>query len=192
MLLFCRDDDKGLVIMSRHRYPIEVCRVFERTTSTKLKKALTCPQLPGLEESMKTDGVNSTSKELSRDKKKKVSDLNKKSRDGGRLNKFTLKAMLGDALGYGPALSEHIILDAGLLPSMKIGDENNKNIDDTMFQSLLLAITKFEDWLSDVMSGYKVPEGYILMQIKTPIRKESEVSSEVVQSKVTSAFYVMV
>lgn len=164
--------------------------MFERTTSTKLKKTLTCQQLPDLEESMKTDGVNSTSEEPSCDKKKKISVSNKKSRDGGQLNKFILKAMLGDALGYGPALSEHIILDAGLLPSMKIGDENNKNIDDAMFQSLLLAITKFEDWLTDIMSGYKVPEGYILMQNKTPIRKESEHSSEVGQSKVTPAFYV--
>src|SRR6185437_5419323 len=36
-----RDDNKGLAIMSRHRYPIEACRVFERTDFAKLKDKLT-------------------------------------------------------------------------------------------------------------------------------------------------------
>ncbi|RVW71611.1 E3 ubiquitin-protein ligase UPL6 [Vitis vinifera] len=39
-----RDDDKGVAIMSRHRYPVEICRVFERTATTKLQAALTSPK----------------------------------------------------------------------------------------------------------------------------------------------------
>ena len=39
-----RDDDKGVAIISRHWYPVEICRVFECTTTTKLQAALTSPK----------------------------------------------------------------------------------------------------------------------------------------------------
>ncbi|KAK1294026.1 hypothetical protein QJS10_CPA16g01710 [Acorus calamus] len=102
---YVRDDYKGLTIMSRHRYPIEASRVFERTSFEKLQKALICPNATG-EENYDEPKVQDNSK-------------NQKSTDSSK--KVTLKVILGEALGYGPALSEHIILDAGLLSNMKLG-----------------------------------------------------------------------
>ncbi|RVW64703.1 Nuclear export mediator factor Nemf [Vitis vinifera] len=43
----------------------------------------------------------------------KSSEPSKNTNDGARAKQATLKTVLGEALGYGPALSEHIILDAG-------------------------------------------------------------------------------
>ncbi|BBG93031.1 zinc knuckle CCHC-type family protein [Prunus dulcis] len=151
------DDDKGVAIMSRHRYPIEICRLFERTTAAKLQEALTFSKEPDNNESVKDqEGANN------------VSDAQKEkkgSRKGGKpAESITLKNVLGEALGYGPALSEHIILDAGLIPNTKLCNENK--LDDDTIQLLVEAVAKFEDWLHDVISGDKIPEGYILMQNK--------------------------
>jgi hypothetical protein len=45
----------------------------------------------------------------------------KRVNDGSNSGKkATLKAILGESLGYGPALCEHIILDVGLQPNMKV------------------------------------------------------------------------
>lgn len=130
--------------MSRHRYPIEICRLFERTTASKLQESLTA---------FSHEVKDSETKEQNGGKK------------GGKSNEskqFTLKNILGDALGYGPQLSEHIILDAGLVPSTKLSQD--KKLDDNEIQLLVQAVIVFEDWLEDVISGQKVPEGYILMQ----------------------------
>ncbi|KAH9683984.1 CCHC-type domain-containing protein [Citrus sinensis] len=168
-----RDDDKGVAIMSRHRYPTEICRVFERTTASKLHAALTSSKEPDANEPDKVneDGnnVSNASKEnLGGQKGGKSFDLsknsNKNSNDGARAKQPTLKTVLGEALGYGPALSEHIILDAGLVPNMKLSEVNK--LEDNAIQVLVLAVAKFEDWLQDVISGDIVPEGYILMQNK--------------------------
>ncbi|KAF8111949.1 hypothetical protein N665_0070s0019 [Sinapis alba] len=139
-----RDDNKGFAIMSRHRYPIEICRVFERTTVSKLQESLTA---------FSHEAKDNESKEQNGGKK------------GGKSNEakqFTLKNILGDALGYGPQLSEHIILDAGLVPSTKLSED--KKLDDNEIQLLVQAVIVFEDWLEDIIYGQKVPEGYILMQ----------------------------
>ncbi|KAJ4871179.1 zinc knuckle (CCHC-type) family protein [Raphanus sativus] len=139
-----RDDNKGFAIMSRHRYPIEICRLFERTTASKLQESLTA---------FSYEVKDSETKEQNGGKK------------GGKSNEakqFTLKNILGDALGYGPQLSEHIILDAGLVPTTKLSLD--KKLDDNEIQLLVQAVIVFEDWLEDVISGQKVPEGYILMQ----------------------------
>ncbi|PIA60910.1 hypothetical protein AQUCO_00300436v1 [Aquilegia coerulea] len=184
-----RDDDKGLTIMSRHRYPVETCRVFERTTVLKLQEALNSMSKSDNEESVEIDkSVNESSnnsqekpgnrkneKKHSNRQNEKSSDSNKVVNDGGRAKQATLKVVLGEALGYGPALSEHIILDAGLVPNTKIG--NDRKIDSDMIQVLVQAVEKFEDWLVDVISGEKVPEGYILMQ-KKAIGKDNLSSQE--------------
>lgn len=168
-----RDDDKGVAIMSRHRYPVEICRVFERTTAEKLQEALTFSKEPDKIEPDKNESVkdqvggNDVS-EAPKEKKGgrkggKPAEPSKNTGDA-KAKQATLKIVLGDALGYGPALSEHIILDAGLIPNTKVSKENK--LDDNMIKLLVEAVAKFEDWLHDVISGEKIPEGYILMQNK--------------------------
>ncbi|XP_057959067.1 uncharacterized protein LOC131151707 [Malania oleifera] len=170
-----RDDDKGLAIMSRHHYPIDICRVFERTTGAKLEAALTSQNSTDNNEmnEVKEAGSNALDivKEMQGSKKSgKSSESGRNTNDGARAKQFTLKIILGEALGYGPALSEHIILDAGLVPSTKL--TKDIKIDDDTIQILVQAVAKFEDWLEDVISGDRVPEGYILMQNKNFGRKE--------------------
>ncbi|KAK2643714.1 hypothetical protein Ddye_018909 [Dipteronia dyeriana] len=167
-----RDDDKGVAIMSRHRYPTEICRVFERTTVSKLHAALTSVKEPDNKEPDKVDengkyvadapkGKQGGNKSGKSSEPSKTSSKN--SGDSARAKQATLKTVLGEALGYGPALSEHIILDADLVPNTKVkGDK----LDEDTIQVLAAAVAKFEDWLQDVILGDKVPEGYILMQNK--------------------------
>lgn len=188
-----RDDNKGLAIMSRHRYPVEACRVFERTDFTKLKDTLMMNAVDDKESSQVTPGsidaqepsvtpsdgvpVTDKSEEPSTTTGKKSASKNKQSSSNAKAsnnapsNKSTLKTLLGEALAYGPALAEHIILDAGLLPSTKVGKDPESSIDDHTIQSLVESISKFEDWLVDVMSGQRIPEGYILMQNKAAAKK---------------------
>lgn len=171
-----RDDDKGFAIMSRHRYPIEFCRVFKRSTSSKLKEAIAASYEQGEDEEVeaKEDGSNvlDTSKTKKNAKKGgKIPDANKTGNDGTRSKKCTLKMVIGEGLGYGPQLSEHMILDAGLTPSMKISKDNK--LDEGKVEVLGQAVGRFEDWLEDVILGSKVPEGYILMQTKKPGGKDS-------------------
>ncbi|GMJ12314.1 embryo defective 1441 [Hibiscus trionum] len=174
-----RDDDKGVAIMSRHRYPTEICRHFERTTISKLQTALASSGEP--DENDATKGIEAGNDLLGAPKGKekekkggqkggqkggKPSESNKSASDNTRAKQATLKNVLGEALGYGPALAEHIILDAGLISNTKISKDNK--LDDDKVQALAQAVEKFEDWLQDVISGEKVPEGYILMQKKNP------------------------
>ncbi|XP_062203527.1 uncharacterized protein LOC133905782 [Phragmites australis] len=189
-----RDDNKGLAIMSRHRYPVEACRVFERTDFAKLKDMLTMSdnfddKEPSEITSVSTDaqepsqsangGVSVTDiseKPLSRKEKKsaaktKQSGSNAKANNGAQSNKATLKTILSEALAYGPALAEHIILDAGLVPSTKVWKDPESSIDDSTIQALVESITRFEDWLVDIISGQRIPEGYILMQNKLASKK---------------------
>lgn len=155
--------------MSRHRYPTEICRVFERTTVSKLQEALTCSKEQENDEPAKDNeggnnmSVASKEKQVSQ-KGGKSSEPNKNTSDSARSKQATLKNVLGEALGYGPALSEHIILDAGLVPNTKVSKENK--LDDITIEVLVQAVARFEDWLQDIISGDLVPEGYILMQNK--------------------------
>lgn len=164
--------------MSRHRYPVEACRIFERTDFTKLKVSLTlCKSSDGAEESDFAEG-GTTSSNLSEQGKNNNSNVNasgknRKANDGARSNKTSLKAILGETLSYGPALAEHIILDAGLSPTMKVGNGNDSKIDEGTVDILVHAVTRFEDWLLDVISGAKIPEGYILMKSKVSDKKGS-------------------
>ncbi|XP_075476557.1 uncharacterized protein LOC142517924 [Primulina tabacum] len=155
-----RDDNKGIAIMSRHRYPVELSRVFERTTREKLEVAFESVVHEKCENG--NDGSNASTDKHNTQKNTKPAGTNKN--DNTRAKQTTLKVVLGEALGYGPALSEHIILDAGLTPSTKLNKEFK--MDGNSIQVLTEAVKKFEDWLSEVISGKKVPKGYILMQRK--------------------------
>ncbi|KAD5802906.1 hypothetical protein E3N88_14266 [Mikania micrantha] len=163
-----RDDDKGFAIMARHRYPIENCRVFERTDGAKLQSTLTSFNNHQIDEHVEDNSVvNDTpgspqAKKGSR-KPVKSSDSSKK-KDNSHAKQATLKVVLGEALGYGPALSEHIVLDAGLTPNLKV--YKDLKLEDSSIQALSEGVKRFEDWLEDVISGAKIPEGYILMQQK--------------------------
>ncbi|GFZ09109.1 zinc knuckle (CCHC-type) family protein [Actinidia rufa] len=174
-----RDDDKGFAIMSRHRYPVEICRVFERTTIVKLQAALA-----SLEEVDNTDNTENNEGGISDPGSKgkqgnrkggKLLESNKTSNDGSRAKQATLKVFLGEVLGYGPQLSEHIILDTGLLPHTKVG--RDFKLDDATVQVLDEAVAKFEDWLEDIISGDRIPEGYILMQ-QNNLGKKEYITSE--------------
>ncbi|KAF8401267.1 hypothetical protein HHK36_012200 [Tetracentron sinense] len=179
-----RDDDKGLVIMSRHRYPVEACRVFERTTITKLQAALTFLNTPDNNESVDVDGGGNNTSDTSKEKQGSrksgntgnSSESYKNANDGARAKQATLKTVLGEALGYGPQLSEHILLDTGLVPNTKVGNDNK--LDNDTITVLAQAVVKFEDWLEDIISGARVPEGYIVMQNKTSAKKDSSLSQE--------------
>ncbi|KAI9122760.1 hypothetical protein K1719_005649 [Acacia pycnantha] len=150
-----RDDDKGVAIMSRHRYPTEICRIFERTTATKLQTALMSSKDADDNEAVTVNGHGNDIANVANEKQGK--------RKGGK-SSMTLKVILGEALGYGPALSEHIILDAGLIPSTKVPKDGKW--DDAIIKALLEAVGKFEDWMQEIISGDRIPEGYILMQNK--------------------------
>ncbi|KAJ6798590.1 nuclear export mediator factor NEMF [Iris pallida] len=186
-----RDDDKGLAIMSRHRYPIEACRVFERTDFTKLKLALTNCKSSNSDEvsEVNADSQNfaDKSKEVNGGKNKSLPVPNKKGNDGKHSSKATLKTILGEALSYGPALAEHVILDAGLFPNMKVGDSSDSKIDEYMIQALEQAVTRFEDWLTDIIYGQKIPEGYILMQSKAAEKEKNKLVP--VQESTTNKVY---
>ncbi|XP_023006487.1 nuclear export mediator factor Nemf [Cucurbita maxima] len=171
-----RDDNKGVAIMSRHRYPTEISRVFERTTAEKLQEALTLSDnvvnLTGNE----NNETDPSKQQPGNHKVPKPSVSSKAQGDGSRAKQTTLKAVLGEALGYGTALSEHIILNAGLIPNMKLCNDNK--LDDGSLQLLVQAVANFEDWLEDVIFGTRVPEGYILMQKKNVKKEESEASTD--------------
>lgn len=163
-----RDDDKGLAIMSRHRYPIEISRAFERSTISKLREALESSNehKEGEHIEIREDGSNVSDVPKTKTGKKggKISDANKTGNDRGHGKQRVLKTILGEGLGYGPQLSEHMILDVGLSPSLKISKDNKP--DEDKVQTLGQAVGRFEDWLEDVLHGSKVPEGYIVMQAK--------------------------
>lgn len=165
--------------MSRHRYPIEACRVFERTNLMKLKSALACSD-PANESnnSEAIEGIHDGSEDGGDGKSKIMPPSTQETNRKNQPNKTTIKSILGEALSYGPALSEHIILDAGLVPNMKVGENINVKISDEHFEVLAQAVTRFEDWLENVISGPTIPEGYILMQSKGTGKKEPVVTPE--------------
>nr|GEW13837.1 nuclear export mediator factor NEMF [Tanacetum cinerariifolium] len=175
-----RDDDKGLAIMARHQYPVEMCRVFERTDGAKLQATLT--SFNNQENEHVEDGAGGNETPATPQAKKgkgkavKPNDTSKK-KDSAPAKQATLKVVLGEALGYGPALSEHIILDAGLTPNLKVSKD--LKLEDSSIQALSEGVKRFEDWLEDVISGTKVPEGYILMQQKKIGKDQVPVESSV-------------
>lgn len=180
-----RDDDKGISIMSRHRYPVEISRTFERTTRERLWEAVTSSLESGKGEGLDSNerGNNSSvpKGKLGSHKSRKPAESNRS--DSAHAKQATLKVVLGEALGYGPALSEHIILDASLIPSTRIGKDFK--LEDDTIQVLAEAVARFEDWLADVITGEKVPEGYILMQQKNSGKKNDSMGDKGTSVQVT-------
>ncbi|CAA0824105.1 zinc knuckle (CCHC-type) family protein [Striga hermonthica] len=184
-----RDDDKGIAIMSRHRYPVEQSRIFERTTREKMSVAL-----QSLVEAHRDDNLDGSEHghdsnhalTQKHDNQRNVKPSQSKKSDNARAKQATLKVVLGEALGYGPALSEHIILDAGLIPSTKISKDIQ--LDDNTIHFLAEAVLRFEDWLADVIFGEKVPEGYILMQQKNSGKRDGVVSEKGTSEKIYDEF----
>ncbi|CAA2988533.1 nuclear export mediator factor NEMF [Olea europaea subsp. europaea] len=164
--------------MSRHRYPVEISRTFERTTREKLWEALTSSLESGKGEGLDSNEQGNNSSvpkgKLGSHKSRKPAESNRS--DSAHAKLATLKVVLGEALGYGPALSEHIILDASLIPSTRIGKDFK--LEDDTIQVLAEAVARFEDWLADVISGEKVPEGYILMQQKNSGKKNDSMGDK--------------
>lgn len=178
--------------MSRHRYPIEACRVFERTNLEKLRSRLTCWFEPasGSQVSEDVEGTITVDKpkELTGDKNMETPVT--KGKNGNRSNKTTIKSVVAEMLSYGPALAEHIVMDAGLPPNMKVGIDSDGKLDEATIELLAQAAVRFEDWLQDVMSGMLIPEGYIFMQTKPNGKKESSiVSQESTFEKVVVCFF---
>lgn len=168
-----RDDNKGLAIMSRHRYPVEQCRVLERTTAEKLFAAVTHPLKPDKIESSDGNNPQNRAPDASQGRENgstKSTEHKNNVSESARAKQPTLKTVLGEALGYGPALSEHIILDAGLVPNSKI--RSDFKLESSDLQLLVEAVARFEDWLEDILYGDRIPEGFILMQQTSPIYDE--------------------
>ncbi|EPS59484.1 hypothetical protein M569_15323, partial [Genlisea aurea] len=166
-----RDDNKGLAIMSRHRYPVENSRAFERTSREKIFRAIESFVEGSREEQPENDSeAPDGSTVVSGNNNATVPNELKKT-NVSRGKQATLKTVLGDALSYGPALSEHIILDAGLKPGTKI--DVSFELDDNISEVLARAVMRFEDWLADVIYGDKIPNGYILMQQKVSGKKNN-------------------
>uniref|UniRef100_A0A3Q7EEV7 CCHC-type domain-containing protein n=1 Tax=Solanum lycopersicum TaxID=4081 RepID=A0A3Q7EEV7_SOLLC len=184
-----RDDDKGLAIMSRHRYPVETCRVFKRTTTEKLHAALMSSsqtdKIEHVEDNERGNGGSDVPQQKQVNQKSiKATNSTKKGND--RAKSPTLKVVLGEALGYGPALSEHIILDAGLVPNTKI--DADFTLEGNTLLSLTEAVKQFEDWLEDIILGEKVPEGYILMQQQALSKKDSTICDSGSSEKIYDEF----
>ncbi|KAL3641867.1 hypothetical protein CASFOL_012682 [Castilleja foliolosa] len=185
-----RDDNKGIAIMSRHRYPVEQSRTFERTTKEKMSEAL-----QSLVEGNKDEHPDNSEQgnehepamtEKHGNQKNAKTSKSKKS-ENTRTKQATLKVVLGEALGYGPALLEHIILDASLIPSTKVGKDCK--LDDNTIQVLGEAVERFEDWLSEVIFGEKIPEGYILMQQKIAGKNNDVLNEKGISMQIYDEFF---
>lgn len=139
-------------MMTRHRYPVDSCRLLLRTSAEKLQLAMQ---------------LSESEQEVENPKDEKDDGRGKKG-DG----KGTLKALLGGVLGYGPTLTEHIILGGGLQPTMKTSVLQQKGLEEEQFSLLLSSIRRFEDWLDNVVRGVIVPEGYIYMKNRDRAKKK--------------------
>jgi len=173
--VFLRDEDKGLVMMAKHEYPVNTCRLFERFSLEKLEAAMRDQKVQAKVEEITDakevvpDSVAQDTKKGKRNsekvvKEKKVKIPWGKKEDSGR----TLKSVLTESLGYGPALCEHIVLDSGLQSGLKVsvGPDGVLSIIKEDLDVLMAAIVRFEDWLDTVVNGDRIPEGFVYMQKK--------------------------
>ncbi|KAI8086191.1 fibronectin-binding protein A N-terminus-domain-containing protein [Halteromyces radiatus] len=75
--------------------------------------------------------------------------------------KDTLKKILNIGFEYGPAMTEHIILEAGLNPNTKVATEFDCSDDSPALKDLLVAFTKSDEMVASTAN--KVPKGYIIL-----------------------------
>ncbi|KAJ7534886.1 hypothetical protein O6H91_12G008600 [Diphasiastrum complanatum] len=201
-------------MMARHEYPIDSCRKFHRTDLKMTELASDIAMMsehksdlknmaddefdnkPDLETTAGDENDAHTAKDIRENTETNKVKLEKtatrgtsgKTRKGDGVWKGeqgSLKSKLGDILGYGPVLCEHIILDAGLHPSLTTSTKNEgislSSLGAEQIQSLSVALAKFEDWLESVIKGITIPEGYIFMQNKAA--KKKQVTSENVEQQ---------
>ncbi|CAM6068471.1 unnamed protein product [Sphagnum tenellum] len=161
-----RDDEKGLVMMARHHYPIDACRLFERTCKDTIQMAMADQAANDL----KREAEPIVESVAQKGKKGKPETGSKENAAQGKKGESrptsTLKTVLVEALGYGPALCEHMILDAGLQSNQKIsqGADGIVSVTEDELQALMAAVVRFEDWLESVVKGELTPNGYVYMQ----------------------------
>lgn len=175
-------------MMAHHQYPINSCRLFERTKKeaistllkeqTRLKADEAVEEQQAASKEVHTGSVNEDAKKTKwkpegKGSKSASQEVSGNGKKGAGLP--TLKFLLVEGLGYGPSLSEHIILSAGLQPGLKM---NSSILSRDEFEALAAAIKRFEDWLEAVVSGDIVPEGYIYMQ-KVGMGKAKSAASDV-------------
>jgi hypothetical protein len=160
-----RDDEKGISMMAKHRYPIESCRPFLRTSAEQLAAVLTGTDskadAEGTDEAVAGEGPDSEVVRQGDGKgaasRNGLPKGSKEGKDGGP----TLKDVLGQVLGYGPTLCEHCILDAGLEPGARIQQPEGKLLE-AQVRELLAAVGRFEDWLE--LRRENPSEGFIVYQ----------------------------
>ncbi|SAM09718.1 hypothetical protein [Absidia glauca] len=75
--------------------------------------------------------------------------------------KDTLKKLLNIGFEYGPAMTEHIILEAGLNPNAKVATEFDSSDDSPALQDLLVAFGKGDEMVASTANT--VPKGYIIL-----------------------------
>ncbi|KAI8338866.1 fibronectin-binding protein A N-terminus-domain-containing protein [Chlamydoabsidia padenii] len=75
--------------------------------------------------------------------------------------KDTLKKLLNIGFEYGPAMTEHIILEAGLNPNAKVATEFDSSDDSPALQDLLAAFGKGDEMVASTANT--VPNGYIIL-----------------------------
>ncbi|CAK9218060.1 unnamed protein product [Sphagnum troendelagicum] len=161
-----RDDEKGLVMMAHHHYPIDACRLFERTCKDTIQMAMADQAAKDL----KREAEPIVESVAQKGKKGKPETGSKENAAQGKKGESrptsTLKTVLVEALGYGPALCEHMILDAGLQSNLKIsqGADGIVSFAEDELQALMAAVVRFEDWLESVVKGELTPNGYVYMQ----------------------------
>ncbi|CAO3636146.1 unnamed protein product [Cunninghamella echinulata] len=91
--------------------------------------------------------------------------------------KDTLKKILNIGFEYGPAMTEHIILEAGLDPNTKVATDFDYSDDSPALKDLLEAFIKGDEMVAS--TGNKVPNGYIILLDQPLSKKEDEESKEI-------------
>ncbi|KAI9305340.1 fibronectin-binding protein A N-terminus-domain-containing protein [Cunninghamella echinulata] len=91
--------------------------------------------------------------------------------------KDTLKKILNIGFEYGPAMTEHIILEAGLDPNTKVATDFDYSDDSPALKDLLEAFIKGDEMVAS--TGNKVPNGYIILLDQPKGKKENEESKEI-------------
>ncbi|KAL0093728.1 fibronectin-binding protein A N-terminus-domain-containing protein [Phycomyces blakesleeanus] len=90
--------------------------------------------------------------------------------------KDTLKKILNIGFEYGPAMIEHIILEANLNPNMKVATEFDSSEGSPMMRSLHSAFLKGAEIVESTNNA--VPKGYIIIMDDTKEAKEGEEKME--------------
>ncbi|KAH7291813.1 hypothetical protein KP509_29G036400 [Ceratopteris richardii] len=187
-----RDEEKGLTMMARHQYPVDSCRPWKKTSLEKLESLVS-----GVNNHDKVSSEELNTHLQSAAEIETIQQVTVKGRKSGKKaelasekDKYGLKNIISEGLGYGPTLSEHLVLGAGLPKNLKVFSKNDKGelistVEKPMLEKLHLAIVQFEDWLESIIFGSQVPEGFILLQRR---KGGEELTSEEHQLKLYEDF----